>query len=382
MTHTIRVFASGLSVALSLFLVPTVAQTPTAVDNAVGGPSAPPVVVQPVASPGGALAAAVTSILVYDNNTQHHLAQTAALALSPGGTTVADATTFNGLLLSGTWDVVAVDCPSTIPAGGWTDLANYAAGGGNVVTSYWDWDANPALMTAFEVSLSATFSWSGNTLYDSGTSTVFTGVTMPNSDWHNHWGDDGDQFNPLGAAIGIGDIGTPATPCMVLGNGGKTIAAPVFDEAGDTWLADGSAVALWTNMINEVGGGISASCAVRVGSLGLNPLDCACGNNPVIGGTWNPTISTTPTIGTGTLATIMGIGLGGPTSGVPALGGELLILPTYLANQALGVHSIPVPADPTLAGVPVATQGLRIEQTAAGGIVYVPTNALDLILGS
>jgi hypothetical protein len=101
----------------------------------------------------------------------------------------------------------------------------------------------------------------------------------------------------------------------------------------------------------------------------------------VLGSNWTPSIATAPSVGTSTLATIVGIGLGGPTSGVAALGGELLILPNYLASQALGAHSIPVPSDPTLEGVAVFTQGLRIEQTGGGGIAYVPTNALDLILG-
>jgi hypothetical protein len=386
MNQLTRVFASGLSVALSLSLVPAFAQSPTtAVANAVGGSPAPHAAAQPVVSPGapgGMVSAAVTNILVYDHNTHHNLAQTAAFALSPGGTVVANSATFDGLLAGGPWDVVAVDCPSNIPLSGWTALTNYVTGGGRVVLSYWDWDVNPALMTAFECSLSSSIDWTGQTLQDSGTSTLFSGVTMPNSDWHNHWGDDGDRFNPLGTAVGLAHIGSPATPVMVLGNGGKTIASSVLDEAGDTWLNDGSGVALWTNMIQEVGGGVSASCVQRFGTLGLNPPDCTCGNNPVIGGTWNPVIATAPTIGIATLSTIVGIGLGGPTTGVPALGGELLILPNYLTSQALGTHAIPVPADPTLTGVAIFTQGLRIEQTGGGGIAFVPTNALDLILGS
>jgi hypothetical protein len=160
--------------------------------------------------------------------------------------------------------------------------------------------------------------------------------------------------------------------------GGDAIVK-VNPTTGATSIVGNTGVGTMSDLAIKLG--TPASCAIRLGTLGLNPTDCACGNNPVIGGTWNPTIGTAPTVGTATLATIIGIGLGGPTSGVPALGGELLILPNYLTSQALGAHSIPVPADPLLEGVAVYAQGLRIEQTGGGGIAYVPTNALDLILG-
>ena len=202
----------------------------------------------------------VTNILVYDTNSAHGLAATAATNISPGGTTVAGAATFNTQLTTGgPWDVVLVDCPSSIPTGAWTDLINYVNGGGKAAMSFWDWDnssgfGDPALTGAFDVSVSSTFSLQGQTLFDSGTSSVFAGVTMPNSDWHDHWVDDGDNFTPQGSATGIGHLGNPATPCMVLGNGGTTIAAQVIDEAGDTWLGDGSGVQLWENLFAAVAG--------------------------------------------------------------------------------------------------------------------------------
>ena len=69
----------------------------------------------------------------------------AANNLSPGGTTIAGSATFDGLLASQTWDVVALDVPSTAPASGWAGLINYVNGGGRVVLSYWDWDAEASL---------------------------------------------------------------------------------------------------------------------------------------------------------------------------------------------------------------------------------------------
>jgi hypothetical protein len=164
--------------------------------------------------------------------------------------TVASAAAFNTLLAGGGWDLVAVDVPSTIPAGGWGPTQSWVDNGGRAVMSYWDWDAFPSLANAFDVSVSSSFSLVGRTLFDSGTSGVFSGVTMPNSDWHNHWGDDGDEFNLIGSSLGLGHIGNPSTPVMALGNDGRTIASFVIDEAGDTWLGDGSGVQLWENMMN------------------------------------------------------------------------------------------------------------------------------------
>jgi hypothetical protein len=198
---------------------------------------------------GGLKLAGVSSILVYDHNTQHGLAVTAAQNLSFFGTTVANSANFDSLLASGTWDAVAVDCPSTIPAGGWTALINYVNAGGRVVTSYWDWDAQAALCTAFDVSVSSSIMFGTSQLQDALTSPVFLNVTMPVSDWHGHWGDDGDRFNLLGGTVKLATLAGSTDAVMARGNSGRTIAAPALDEAGDTWLGDGSGVRLWENMI-------------------------------------------------------------------------------------------------------------------------------------
>ena len=265
--------AAGFAAALVLATFPA---AQSAVPNAgpadsIAAPTAPPQVVQGVqganalgaparkrtAPPPGVAKGAVMKILVYDENTLHGFAATAAQNLSPTGTTIASAADFNTLLTTGAWDAVAVDCPSSIPTGGWTSLINYVNSGGEAILSFWDWDNDSGfgaagLPGAFDVSVSSSISLLGATLTDSGTSPTFFSVTMPNSDWHEHWGDDGDQFNLL-AAQGLAHIGNPATPVLARGNGGRTIAAPVLDEAGDIWIGDGSAVQLWENMILMVG---------------------------------------------------------------------------------------------------------------------------------
>ncbi len=321
-------------------------------------------------------------VLVYDHNTQNNLAQIAAFETSPGGTRLAQAATFNGLLAAGPWDAVLVDVPSSIPTGGWTDLINYANGGGHVVVSYWDWDAQASLSSAFDVSVVSSFSWTSPllTLFDSGVSDVFAGVTMPNSSWNDFWGDYGDRITPQGAADGLGHVGNPAQPVLVYGNSGRTLAAPVFDEAGPVWLGDGSAVQLWKNMLSLVSEP-DASCTQRNGILGLNPSDYACTTPPVVGGTWVASVSTTPLLGTATLTTFVTVGLGGPIVGFPIFGFELLILPPFVETTGFGVHNIPLPPDPLLVGVDVPSQGARIELGAGGALHIVLTNAQDLVLG-
>lgn len=197
--------------------------------------------------------AAVSSaaILVYDNNTVNHYATTAANNVDPGNVTVANAGNFNTLLTSGTWDVVLVDMPSTTPAS-ITPLVNYINGGGKVAISFWDWDdpAYAGLVAAVGATGTTTsFSLSGNTLVDLGTTSLFTGIAMPHSSWSNNWFDDGDAFafTLASGTIGAAKLAAFADPVMIVGNSGRTIAAPVLDE----WSGAGG-VQLWENMIQTL----------------------------------------------------------------------------------------------------------------------------------
>ena len=196
-----------------------------------------------------------TAILVFDANTVNGLAWEAAQNLAGAGAVKAGASDFYTKLAEGGWDVVAVDCPSTIPGGGWTQLADYVNAGGLVVMAYWNWDAEPGITKAFGASgTSGDVYWvdGSTTLTDMGTSPIFAGVSMPNSSWNNYWYDDGDKFKIADGSVGLAQIGGSGDPVMFLGNGGHTIASSVLDEAGPKWLSDGSGVKLWENMMMYV----------------------------------------------------------------------------------------------------------------------------------
>ena len=113
--------------------------------------------------------------------------------------------------------------------------------------------------------------------------------------------------------------------------------------------------------------------------LGVNPVSFASVNPPVIGTSWNSTIDiVTP----GATASMVGVALGGPWSGVVLSGsisGEILIqlAPEPVVDLAAGAHTLPVPPTCGLIGVSLSTQGLTF---APGDIRLV--NALDLVFGS
>lgn len=194
-------------------------------------------------------------MLVYDSGSYNSFAATAAENLYPGEVTIGNSSSFNTLLASQTWDIVLVDCGSATPTSGWQPLVDYVDGEGAAVLSFWDWDdSNDSLLLApFDVSSPITFGLSTQVLQDAGSSSVFQGVTMPNSDWSSNFFDDGDTFTPLAGAIGLAHFGDVNQPNMVLGNEGRTIATFVLDEAGPTWIGDGSGVRLWENMIEIIG---------------------------------------------------------------------------------------------------------------------------------
>jgi len=196
-------------------------------------------------------------ILVYESNTQHGLAWTAAQNLAGAGAVKAGSTDFYTKLADMDWDVVAVDCPSTIPLEGWDKFAQYVDAGGRVVMSYWDWDVQPGITEAMgAIGTTADVDWGAldKCITDMGTSPIFMGVTMPNCDWDDYWGDDGDHFKIAGSSKGLAQSDGTGPPVIFAGNDGRTIAASVLDEAGDVWIKDGSGVTLWENMMKYVVG--------------------------------------------------------------------------------------------------------------------------------
>jgi hypothetical protein len=163
-----------------------------------------------------------------------------------------------------------------------------------------------------------------------------------------------------GTAVAYGTLRTGNLITIDLATGNET---PV----GNTGLTGLDAI------LFDVPLGPVASCTFRNG-LGGNPAIFTCVSKPVVGQPWLADVS----LALDTLATFVGVGIGGPTSGILVFGGsELLILPPYpIVVSALGAHSTPIPPSPTLLGVTVATQGGQINTS---GIVLA--NAQDLVLG-
>jgi len=220
---------------------------------------------------------------------------------------------------------------------------------------------------------------SGQALVSSGTSAVLAGVNGSVGDWHDHWFDDGDLFFPQGNAVGLAHLGDPSQPALVWGNGGRTVASFVLDEAGDSLLSSDGAIRLWKNLI-ELVTSPEASCSFRAGTLGLDPADFDCTSAPVVGSAWTSTIATAPLVGTTTLSTILALGLGGPVHGSTAFGYEVLALPPYVMDVGQGAHQMAIPSSPGLVGLSVTAQGARVE-LGHGKLSLVLTNAQDLLLG-
>ena len=165
-------------------------------------------------------------------------------------------------------------------------------------------------------------------------------------------------------------IAVPGAGSVVYSNGA---GGSQLSPSGDWPIAVGNAI------ICMPGGGAAGSCTFRAGVLGTNPWGYNCVTVPVAGLVWQATIATTPLLGTKTMSTILTVGLGGATNGVPLFGFEMLCLPPFILNTAFGTHNIPVPLGTSGIGVP--TQGVRIETGPTGNVFIVLLNAQDLVIG-
>jgi len=168
-------------------------------------------------------------VLVYDANTDDHVAQTACTNL--GYTcTVANETDFDTLLNGAAWDLVIMDLPSTDPDGPWqTSLTTYIDGGGLAIQTGWSSSHFSTLAAVFEVSIAGShdavqfYQWDGHSLFSSP-NPVPANVTVVD----DSWGTNGFFFtiDALGSAVAA--AGFTASPtadqaASVIGNGGRTI---------------------------------------------------------------------------------------------------------------------------------------------------------------
>ena len=136
-------------------------------------------------------------------------------------------------------------------------------------------------------------------------------------------------------------------------------------------------IQLWDIGLDNILMEADGQAAVRNGS-GANPLGFAQVGTPNIGGTWDTTVDiATP----GHVVSVVAISTGGASSGFFPGGsvvGEILLQPEVIVDVQAGSHSMPIPNDPALIGVCVATQGATV---SLAGAIHM-NNALDVVIGS
>jgi hypothetical protein len=181
------------------------------------------------------------TVLLYDNNTNNQRAQNALTTLG-FSYTVGNSVNFNTLLTGSSWNLVVVDCPSTVPS--WEPLINYVNGGGRAIMSFWDLDNNsgsghPNLPGAFGVSVVSDFSSPQDVYRWDISHAVFNNPNAVGdlTGWSDGWADDGDLLSALSGAQALAGFTPSADPnsaAIVLGNSGRTIYNGfLFDELND-----------------------------------------------------------------------------------------------------------------------------------------------------
>ena len=201
--------------------------------------------------------------------------------------------------------------------------------------------------------------------------------------WHNHWNDDGDTFTVTGGGVGLAHFGDPTRPAVVLGNQGRTLAMPCWDEAGDTWLNDGSGALLWENVFDLMALGgctpTASSATVRLG-FPANPdvLHPVAPGGPVLGSEFQVVVDHSLWMPTAILdvASVCVFQMNLSTSA-----GTLLVdLSTQVVSTFVNAGqpiAFPVPVDCALVGLPASIQ---VGSVAVGDLQL--TNALDLVIGN
>lgn len=172
------------------------------------------------------------------------------------------------------------------------------------------------------------------------------------------------------------DGGTRSANVFALGGPYTLPPAPIsrITAASGQLIGPGSLGSFRFERVNAL-----ASVTARNGA-GTNPVDFGSTTLPVLGTAWTSAVAVTPTIGTTTLWTAVGLSFAADP-GTPLLGHELLVQPPVIPVLGLGAHQFAIPSSPTLAGFPLFAQGVRAEQLAGGQVAFVLTNALDLVLG-
>lgn len=114
-------------------------------------------------------------------------------------------------------------------------------------------------------------------------------------------------------------------------------------------------------------------CVVRNGS-GINELGFSCLSAPLLGGNWATNVPTNPT----TTSAYLALGVTA-LPGVRLFSGELLV-DAQIVIPGTGTFSFNLPPTPSLQGMALYAQGLRLDNPVSGATL-VFLNALDVTLG-
>jgi hypothetical protein len=222
-------------------------------------------------------APARADLLIYDNNTINQNALAAATQLGIPFTR-ATAANFNTLLTSGTWDAVIVDCPSTLPTGGFGPLTTYITGGGRVAMSFWTLQTEAALAAAFQVGVASSFTTPQSVFRWDAASPIFTTPyavgDLPASFFSDLWADDGDRLNLVALSGATAVAGFTAAPtageaAIVIGNSGRTIYNGfLWDELRRPESPNLIANQI-TFLLGTAGGAVPEPSTLALGGLGV-----------------------------------------------------------------------------------------------------------------
>ncbi len=119
-------------------------------------------------------------------------------------------------------------------------MIDYVNGGGKVVMSFWDLNGEPALASAFDVSVEGSFNTPRDVHAWVASHPVFNSPSAVGdlTAWSDLWADDGDALNPINRAqelAGFTALPSAGEAAIVLGNDGRTIYNGfVFDEFSDS----------------------------------------------------------------------------------------------------------------------------------------------------
>lgn len=187
--------------------------------------------------------------------------------------------------------------------------------------------------------------------------------------------------------------GTPVTSCsyaLVDGSLGVDAGNSAAVELGTLDIngaarvqdSDGDGAVAVNVGAHEALGTLDAAAVVEVNGSGINPTGFTAFTDPIVGETL--TLSVPFQFGV-TLATVVGLDAAAPAPFPNPFGsGELLVplSPALFAQLLVGTgsHTFPVPDDPSLIGLSLRAQGLRIDDDGSGTKIAAQ-NALDLTFG-